>query len=205
MRTSLLAAAGLAAACALVGVSATGCNSNSKSSTATSGSAASTTASHSPASTSAPAQPNDYARLLIRAEDINAPETFTADAPIQNPDGKQGVAVTFSVPDGSHVIHDTILILPDPAAAASALEAAKATPPVPATGAPSAVNVGTGGTTVWGDSSDKSTGVTMLWFTEGRAFVTLEFDGPARIPAPPDFVTDVGQRQDAAIKNGLPA
>ena len=114
MRTSLLAAAGLAAACALVGVSATGCNSNSKPSTATSGSATSTTASHGPASTSAPAQPTDYARLLIRAEDINAPETFAAGAVTQNPDGKEGVAVTFSVADGSHVIHDTILILPDP-------------------------------------------------------------------------------------------
>ena len=67
------------------------------------------------------------------------------------------------------------------------------------------MNVGTGGTTVWGNSSDKNTGVTVLWFTEGRAFVTLEFDGPGGIPAPPDFVTDVGQKQDTAIKNGLPA
>jgi hypothetical protein len=45
--------------------------------------------------------------------------------------------------------------------------------------------------------------VTVLLFTEGRAFVELEFDGPAPAPAPPDFVTDVGQKQDAAIKKGL--
>jgi hypothetical protein len=206
MRTSLLAAAGIATACALVGASATGCSGNSKSPTATSGSAASTTAGQSSASTPAPApaQPTDYASLLIRAEDINAPEAFTASAPVQNPDGKQGVAATFSVADGSHVIHDTILIMPDPAAAASALSAATTTPPVPTIGAPSPVNVGTGGTSVWGNTADKSKGVTVLWFTEGKAFVTLEFDGPGGLPAPSDFVSDVGSKQDTAIKNGLP-
>jgi hypothetical protein len=42
-----------------------------------------------------------------------------------------------------------------------------------------------------------------LLFTEGKAFVTLEFDGPNYALAPPDFVTDVGRKQDAAIKKGL--
>lgn len=40
-------------------------------------------------------------------------------------------------------------------------------------------------------------------FTEGRAFVELEFDGPPSSLVPPDFVTDVGQGQDTAVKNGL--
>jgi hypothetical protein len=40
-------------------------------------------------------------------------------------------------------------------------------------------------------------------FTEGRAFAELEFDGPPDSLVPPDFVTDVGQKQDAAIKRGL--
>ena len=45
--------------------------------------------------------------------------------------------------------------------------------------------------------------MTILLFTEGKAFVTLEFDGPPDMLAPPDFVTDVGQKQDAAVKKGL--
>ncbi|MGH3971353.1 MAG: hypothetical protein ACRDTV_25460, partial [Mycobacterium sp.] len=155
--------------------------------------------------TSAQAQPTNYARLLIRAEDINAPDTFTATPPTQNPAGKEGVSTTFKDDDGSHVIIDTILILPDPAAATAALDAAKDTLPGSITGKPGPADVGTGGTTVSADSPDGSKGITMLRFTQGRAFVTLEFDGPAGMSAPQDFVTGVGQKQDAAIKTGLPA
>lgn len=110
MRTALVTAAGVAMAIALPGAALAGCNSNSTSSTATSGSVTSTAGS--PASTSAQARPIDYTALLIRAEEINAPETFTATA-------------------------------------------------------------------------------------------TIEFDGPVSALAPPDFVTDVGQKQDAAIKSKL--
>jgi hypothetical protein len=42
-----------------------------------------------------------------------------------------------------------------------------------------------------------------LLFTEGKAFVTLEFDGPADSLPPPEFVTDIGQKQDDAVKKGL--
>jgi hypothetical protein len=45
--------------------------------------------------------------------------------------------------------------------------------------------------------------VTVLLFTEGKAFAELEFDGPPDALVPPDFVTDVGQKQDAALKKGL--
>jgi hypothetical protein len=203
MKTSLVASVGIAVATALAGLSAAGCNSNPKAST--SGSAASTTASHGSGATSAQAQPTDYARLLIRPQDINAPEPFRASPPVQNPNGREGVAMTFSDADHSHVIVDTILILPDPAAATAALDAAKATLPGSGTGRPVPMHIGAGGTTVSGDSPDGSKGVTMLRFTEGRAFVTLEFDGPPGMSAPPDFVAGVGQKQDAAIKKGLPA
>jgi hypothetical protein len=40
-------------------------------------------------------------------------------------------------------------------------------------------------------------------FTEGRGFAELEFDGPPDALVPPDFVTDVDQKQDAAIRKGL--
>ena len=66
-----------------------------------------------------------------------------------------------------------------------------------------AAKVGTGGTTLSGNAPDHSKGVTILLFTEGKAFVTLEFDGPIDTLAPPDFVNDVAQKQDDAVKKGL--
>jgi hypothetical protein len=65
------------------------------------------------------------------------------------------------------------------------------------------IDIGTGGTTIAGPSPDGSKGVTVLLFTEGKAFAELEFDGPPNVLVPPDFVTDLGQKQVAAIKNGL--
>jgi hypothetical protein len=154
-------------------------------------------------STTALAQPSDYTGLLIRASDIAAPESFTAAPPISNPDGQPGAMTTFSDPNGTHVIVDSIQILPDPAAAVRALETAKATTDGYVHGVPEPIAVGTGGTTISGPSPDGSKGVTVLLFTEGRAFAELEFDGPPDALVPPDFVTDVGQKQDTAIKRGL--
>ena len=153
--------------------------------------------------TSALAQPADYSGLLIQASDINAPETFTATPPISSPNGRPGVSTTFSNQDRSHVIYDSIQILPDPAAAVRALESAKAAPDGYVHGVPEPIAIGTGGTTISGPSPDGSKGVTVLLFTEGRAFAELEFDGPPDALVPPDLVTDVGQKQDAAIKKGL--
>jgi hypothetical protein len=192
MRISLPLVVGVAVATTLAGVSAVGCSSHSKPSTARSGSAS-----------SAPAQPNDYTALLIKASDINAPETFTASPPIKDPNGQLGVAITFSNQDRTHAIIDTIQVLPDPAAAANALKAAKAARSESLHGKPVPINVGTGGTTISGSSPDRSKGVTVLLFTEGKAMATLEFDGPSYVLAPADFVTDVGQKQDTAIKKGL--
>lgn len=70
-------------------------------------------------------------------------------------------------------------------------------------GVPDPIDIGTGGTTVSGPSPDASKGVTVVLFTEGKAFVELEFDGPAESLVPLDFVMDVGKKQDEAIKKGL--
>jgi hypothetical protein len=203
MSISLKAVAGVTAA-AVVGASMVGCTSNSKSPTTSSSSGSATSTSHSSASNSAQPQSADYAKLLIQASDLNAPEEFKASPITQNPNGNAGVETTFSNEDGSNVIRDTILVMNDPSAAASALDSAKAKLGDSVKGTPGPANVGTGGTTASGDSPDGSKGVTMVLFTEGKAFTTLEFDGPAGTPAPPDFVTDVAQKQDTAIKNGLP-
>ena len=140
----------------------------------------------------------------MQAGDIDAPEAFNASPPTNNPNGQPGVATTFSTQDGGHVIKDTIQVFPDPGAAANGLNAAKGAQGNAVKDPNSQpMNVGTGGTTLLGNSPDDSKGVTILLFTEGKALVTLEFDGPRDTLAPPDFVNDVGQKQDAAVKKGL--
>lgn len=204
MTTSRAVTAGVAAAAALA-VAIAGCSKHPAPSTPKPGSSSPTTSApgSTPGSSASP-QANQYTGLLIQASDINAPIPFTATPPTSNPNGQPGVATTFKDEDGSHVIKDTIQVLADPDAATSALNAAKgAQGDVIKNPTTQAANVGTGGTTLMGNSPDKSKGVTILLFTEGRAFVTLEFDGPPDTLAPADFVNDVGQKQDAAIKKGL--
>jgi hypothetical protein len=192
MRIPRTVIVGVAVATTLTGVSAAGCRSNTKSSWPTS----------APAMTARPPL-SDYTALLIKASDINAPEPFTAGPAVKNPNGQQGATTTFSDQDHSHAIVDTIQIMLDPAAAANALDSAKAMQTESLNGKPAPVDVGVGGTTISGTSPDRSKGVTMLLFTEGKAFVTLEFDGPKEMLAPLDFVTEVGRKQDAVIKKGL--
>lgn len=201
MRTSRTVTAGLVAATA-VAAAVAGCGGHKTSSPTQPGS---TSASATPGSTPASsAKPTDYADLLIQATDIDAPVTFTGNPPTPSPNGQPGVAVTFSTDDASHMIKDTIQVLADPAAATNALNAAKsAQGGVLKNLSTGTSKVGTGGTTLSGNSPDGSKGVTLLLFTEGRAFVTLEFDGPADALAPSDYVDDVGHKQDAAVKKGL--
>jgi hypothetical protein len=204
MNISMKTIAVVAAAMAVTSASAAGCSSNSKSPTASSTSAAAAATSGSSTATSAQAQSADYTRLLIQASDIESPMPFTAGPATSNPNGQAGVETTFSNDDKTRQIHDTILVFGDPAAATSALDAAKAKLGDSVQGTPAPAAVGTGGTTVSGNSPDGAKGVMMLLFTEGKAFTTLNFVGPPDMLPPPDFVTELGQKQDTAIKNGLP-
>ncbi|OBF45799.1 hypothetical protein A5787_12140 [Mycobacterium sp. 852002-50816_SCH5313054-b] len=201
MRGSRTVIAGLAVATALT-VSVAGCGSKQAQTSQSGSSSPATNTTSSAAKPPAPAA--DYASLLIQASDIDAPIQFTGSPPTNNPNGQPGVATVFSTQDNSHVIKDTIQVLPDPAAATNALNAAKGNQDNnvknPKT---EPFNVGTGGTTLTGNSPDNSKGVLILLFTEGKAFVTLEFDGPVESLPPQDFVTDVAQKQDAAVKKGL--
>ncbi|OBB94798.1 hypothetical protein [Mycobacterium sp. 852002-40037_SCH5390672] len=196
-------AAGVPLTMALAGATVVGCSTGSKSSPPTRPSSASSSAGRTATSTSAAAQPSDYTRLLIAAGDINAPEAFTATPPTNNPNGQPGASTTFSNNDRTHVITDSIQVLPDPAAALGALESAKATRDGYVHGVPEPIAIGANGTAISGPSPDGAKGVTVLLFTENKAFVELEFDGPPSALVPPDFVTDVGQKQDAAVKKGL--
>ena len=131
-------------------------------------------------------------------------DTFTAQPPIQNPNGQPGVAQMLSNQNDTRHIGDDILILPDADQAVSELDLEKAALGNTVTGGtPAAAAVGTAATMISGTAADGSKAVTVLLFTEGKAFVNLEFDSPLNDPVPPQFVTDVGQKQDTAIKNGL--
>ena len=186
-----------------------GCSNNSSSTASSSSSASSSkqaTATSATASASASAEPSDYSTLLIKATDIVVPnDTFTAMPATPNPGGQPGVSGGFTNAAGNRVIGDTIMILPDASAAATALDGAKSSLSSNVTGAPQPASVGSNGMIVSGPSPDKSKAVTVLLFTEGKAFTTVEFDSAPDDPVPPEIVTDIGQKQDDAIKNGLPA
>lgn len=161
--------------------------------------------SSSAASSAAPAADKDYSALLLAAEDIVAPgDTFTAQEPTVNPGGKPGVATVFSNEGDTHEIGDTIFVLPDAAAADTALQGAVAALGSSVVGGtPEPAQVGSKATMVSGTSPDGAKTVTVLVFTEGTAFTTLEFDSGPDDPVPPDFVVDLAQKQAQKIKAGL--
>jgi hypothetical protein len=204
MKISMIALAGLAATSMVMVASVVGCGGNKSSTTSSSGSAGSSGSSSAAASASSAATA-DYTALLIKAGDITLPgDTFTAQPLIQNPNGQPGVAQIFSNQNDTRHIGDTILILPDADQAVSELDQEMAALGDMVTGGtPAPAPVGTGGTMVSGTAPEGSKAVTVLLFTEGKAFVNMEFDSPPNEPMPPGFVTDVGQKQDTAIKNGL--
>ena len=111
MRISPPVIATMAIVATLVGASAVGCSNDSKPSTPSSGSAA-------------PTHPaiSDYTTLLIKAEDIKAPDAFTAGPATKNPNGQQGATITFTDADHSHSIIDTIA---DPAGYRSCRQCAR--------------------------------------------------------------------------------
>ncbi len=211
MNRPTIAIVSVAAATAL-GALVPACSGNSKtpspSSTTTSSSGAASSTSAASA-TSASAAPTDYTNLLIQGSDISSapPNVFTsAEPPTQNPNGMPGAAVLFKNQGDTNRIGDTVLILPDAGGATTAMNGSVASLGSSVTGgSPQPVAVGNGGTMVSGTSPDKSKAVSVLLFTEGKAFVTLEFDSAPNDPVPPDFAQGVAQQQDAAIKSKLPS
>jgi hypothetical protein len=157
----------------------------------------------SPASSSKPTA-EDNSKLLITPSDIDLPgDTFTSPKPPQG--FPKGAAVGFWNGDHTRVIDDRITIAPDSATAEAAFEAAKqkistALPDTVVTDVP----VGQGGAMGVAKSKDGSKAVNTIAFHEGRANVTMEFDSPVNDPLPQGFVIAVAQKQDAAVKSGLP-
>jgi hypothetical protein len=204
-RTTVVAT-GLVVSSMLLSGAVAGCGDKSSSTSSSTSSAASSSKQATSTSASAAAEPSDYSTLLIKATDIDVPsDTFSATPPTSNPGGQPGVAGSFTNTAGSRVIGDTIMILPDSSAASTALDGAVSSLGSNVTGAPQSASVGSNGVIATGTSPDNSKAVTVLLFTEGKAFTTIEFDSAADDPVPPEVVTDIGQKQDDAIKKGLPA
>jgi hypothetical protein len=152
----------------------------------------------------AAAQPTDYSILLINPNEATDSMAYTAAAPpTVNPNGQPGASGVYSHRDGTRQITNTILVLPDAAAATNSLNGSNVAGKV-ANGKTAPAPVGTGGgTMVSGTSPDGSKSVTVLQFAQGNTATTIEFDGPTNDPAPSDMVIEFGQKQAAAIKNGL--
>ena len=123
---------------------------------------------------------------------------------MQNPGGVAGAGVTFTNPERSRTIDDLVVVFTDPATAAQQAKEHASSFGKYVTGAPGPFEIGTNGLIAVGTSPDNSKSVTYVTFAEGRVGVDLEFDSAPNDPIDPAVATDIGRKQAAAIKNGLP-
>ena len=200
MELARMTVARWAAGTIVVVIAITGCANNKTASPPSPGAAASPTGSVTHPS---PAPLADYSALLIKASDIGGDLT-TPQPPVLNPNNAPGVAQLFATADNSRRIGDTILIAADPATAAAGLENTKTNYAGKVSGTWQPVDVGSNGAMISGNSPDNPQAVTVLLFTEGKALVSLEFDSAPNDPIDPGVAADIGRKQAAAIKNGLP-
>jgi hypothetical protein len=154
--------------------------------------------------------------LLIKPTDIVVPgDTFTlaASKPSDNPAGVTATFASASVDVNGPTREIDVIIHVYPDAAAAAQERDQIAPAIAdpnmgftlVGGTATPADVGTGGAMALGTNSDASKSRARLAFSEGKAFVQIEFFNPGNDPLKPDFVLDVARKQDAAVKAGLPA
>lgn len=208
------ARAGSAATALLVGVAVVACGSDKSagpSSASSSTSTSSTPPSPPPTSSGGAAQPSDYSNLLIKPSDIVIPgDTFSLVQTVPLP-APAGVSGLFANQGGSRTVDDSIYVYPDAGAAGQARDVAVQAMTDPDLGvkggAPTPIDVGTGGTMAVGTATKREgpKSKAMVMFTEGKAFVDLEIESGPNDPVPTNIVLDVARKQDAAIKSGLPA
>ena len=212
MDIARLSATSLAVAALVIGVTASGCSKgddskseSSSSATASSTSAAATSSEESATETSTPAaEPSDYGALLIPSADMGE-DTQTPGGVQLNPGGNPGAAQVYASPDGKQQIIDTILVFPDVAAADSNFQSNSATLNTVTTGPPEPIEVGDQGVMAIGTSPDGSKSVTAILFSQGKALVSLNFEGAPDDAVPPDVATDIAKKQATLIEEGLPA
>ena len=160
------------------------------------------TTSSTTTSPSAAPEPADYRDLLLTAGDLtDADDTFVERSREPSPDGHPGASAFFVNEEDTRAIIDTVLIYPDDAAAASALQQAVSTRKV--SGDPQPMGVGQGGVVIRGTRPDEDKAVTLLLFTEGPALVRIEFQSADGDVTTDPFVTNIGKMQQIALRVGL--
>jgi hypothetical protein len=162
---------------------------------------------YAPSTTSkAPApQEVDYRRLVLRASDLtDAEDTFTERSNDLQPNGHPGASAFFVNAKDNRAISNTFLVYPDAATATATLKQAAATlPTLVAGGTPGPIAVGGDGQTISGTYPGQDKSGTLVFFTEGRAMVRLEFQSAPGDPTTPAFVLNVAKMQDIALRTGL--
>ncbi|MFN8073700.1 MAG: hypothetical protein U0R66_18085 [Mycobacterium sp.] len=144
---------------------------------------------------------DDYTLLIIDPNVVVDTLAYTPGAVTMNPSGQPGAAKVYTHRDG-RAITDTVWVLPDAAAATAAATAAQTAAGI-ANPKSEPVQVGTGGTFLSGLSPDGSQALGLLTFTQGNAASSILFSGPANDPADAALATELGQAQDALIKNRM--
>lgn len=199
MERARMTVTGWAVATIVVGIAISGCGNGSKTAAPPSTGAAGSSSAANPS----PGHPPDYSALLIQASDLGGGDFTAPNPPVLNFNNTTGVAQLFVNADNSRRIGDTILVVDNPSVAAAALENTKTNYAKKVAGTWQPVDVGSNGAMISGTSPDNSQSIAVLLFTEGRALVNLEFDGAPNDPIDPGIATDIGRKQDVAVKNGL--
>jgi hypothetical protein len=164
-----------------------------------------TSATTTTTTTSAAANAADYQRLLLSAGDVSdADDTFDQRSNEADPGGRAGASAFFVNDRDTRAISDTVLVYPDAGAASSTLKQTTATlTDLVAGGTPTSAPVGTDGVTISGTHPDDDKSVTLLYFTQGRALVRLEFQSATGDATTERFVTTIGKMQQIALRTGL--
>ena len=154
---------------------------------------------------SADADAADYRQLLPTAAELSdADDTFNQRSQESQPNGIPGASAFFVNDEDSRAISDTFLIYPDASTAKATLRQASGTlTTLVAGGTPTPVPVGTDGVMISGTHPDEDKAVTLMFFTEGRALVRLEFQSAPGDATTDRFVTSVGKTQAIALRVGL--
>lgn len=192
---------GVAGCVVAVMAACAGCGNADKAAPPPSSSSASATSS---AVTGPPSgRSSDYGSLLIKPDEVGGGLT-APQSPMLNPNNAPGAAQLFANADSSRRIWDTIVVASDPSAAAAELSSTQGGYNGKVSGSWQPLAVGANGASISGTAPDNSQAMTVLVFTEGKALVTLEFDSAPNDPTDPAVALDIGRKQDAAIKRGLP-
>lgn len=207
MKVSMMAAA---VAALVAGGALAGCGGDKESHPASSASSASSSAASSSASpssgspTSSTPAAGDYSGLLLKPDDIDVPgDTWTlSQKPGTNPPGVEGVYVNQN---NTRKIEISIYVYADTGESAQALDQnSKMIPELSTKATPEPTDVGDASVVAVGPSPDGAKAKGIVMFTQGKVFTVVELESAPDDPVSRDFILDLSQRQNDAIKTGMP-